>query len=152
MQLIFEGCRLTTANTHAATMKKKLLTSCALLLCIATTFSQTNYSSSPKEIELHRIQNIKSGLNGDNEVYNKLTFTFEDFALFEKNFSEIQEKLPASLSIQHNLLINNEKKCEILYTLTAAKTDDFLKIFKETIGLFGVLMYDYQEELVIKVN
>lgn len=119
------------------------------MLFIAPSFSQTHYSNSPGDIELHRIENIKSGLNGDQGVLNHLTFTFEDFALFEKHFSEIESVLPSALSIQKMVLLSDQKKCDIIYSLPAAKTDDFLKEFKETIGKFGVLMYNYQEEVII---
>jgi hypothetical protein len=130
-------------------MKKRLLICCALILFNAPSFTQTHYSNSPREIELHRIENLKAGLNGDEGVYNRLTFTFEDFALFEKHFSEIETMLPSSLSIQKIVILNGEQKCEVIYALPAAKTDDFLKEFKETIGKFGVLMYNYQEEVII---
>jgi hypothetical protein len=134
-------------------MRKRLFLLSAILITHSTIFSQTqSLSNSSREIELYRIQNIKSGKNGDDGLLNHLTFSFENFQLFEKHSAEIQNSLKNSTSIEQFIVRADGQKCEVFYPLKDHSTDDFLRIFKEMIGGYKVLLSNYQEELLIKNN
>lgn len=132
-------------------MKKRLFITGIVLVAHTAVFSQNPGSfESSRDIELHRIENIKSGRKGDEGVLNHLTFTFEDFSLFQKHASEIEQLLKDRTGIEQFIVQEGEQKCEVSYALVDYPTNDFLKIFKETIGEYKVLMYTYTEELIIK--
>lgn len=140
-------------NCYIPAMRKKLFIASILLVAHTAVFSQTQSSSnSPRDIELHRKENMKSGRKGDEGLLNHLTFTFEDFSLFQKHASEIEQALKERTAIDLFLVQTTGKKCEVSYPLLSHPTNDFLKIFKETIGAYQVLMYTYEEELLIKNN
>ncbi len=132
-------------------MKKRLFITGIVLVAHTAVFSQTPGSPDlSRDIELHRIENIKSGRKGDEGLLNHLTFTFEDFSLFQKHASEIEQLLKDRTGIEQFIVRDGEQKCEVSYPLVDHPTNDFLKIFKETIGEYKVLMYTYEEELIIK--
>lgn len=134
-------------------MKKKLFISVFSLFVYTATFSQTETTlTQSRAIESHRIENIKSGKKGDDGLLNRLTFTFEDFNLFQKHASEIEQLLKERTEIDQFHVRAEGKTCEVSYPLVNQPTNDFLKIFKETIGEYQVLMYTYEEELSIKNN
>lgn len=132
-------------------MKKRLFITGIVLVVHTAVFSQIPGSPDlSRDIELHRIENIKSGRKGDEGLLNRLTFTFEDFNLFQKHASEIEQLLKDLTGIEQFIVRDWEQKCEVSYPLVDHPTNDFLKIFKETIGEYKVLMYTYEEELIIK--
>lgn len=134
-------------------MRKKLFIASILLVAHTAVFSQTQGSpNSPRDIELHRKENIKSGKKGDEGLLNHLTFTFEDFSLFQKHASEIEQMLKERTPVDLFIVQTAGQKCEVSYPLLNHPTNDFLKIFKETIGAYQVILSTYEEELLIKNN
>lgn len=143
--------KIVLTNCYIPTMKKRLFFTGILLVAHTAVFSQTQDSpNSSRDIESHRIENIKSGRKGDEGLLNHLTFTFEDFNLFNKHASEIEQTLKDRTGIDQFIVQAGSQKCEVSYPLVDHPTNDFLKIFKETIGEYKVLMYTYEEELIIK--
>lgn len=140
-------------NTYLLLPMKKTLLFCAGLFVISTTaLSQNLHPGSAKELELHRIQNIQSGNPADAGIFNKLIITFEDYSLYEKNSEKIQQLLGDQISITSSQNNSDARNVEIVYPLVEAKTDGFLKMFKETAVSFGVLIYEYQEQLVLSTK
>lgn len=140
-------------NTYLLLPMKKTLLFCVGVFVISTTaLSQNLHPGSAKELELHRIHNIQSGNPADAGIFNKLVITFEDYSLYEKNSEKIQQLLGDQIAITSSLNNSDARNVEIVYPLVEAKTDDFLKMFKETAVSFGVLIYEYQEQLVLSTK
>ena len=134
-------------------MKNKLLLAVVFMLVYNAAFSQTRPTlDQSQEIESHRIQNIKSGKKGDDGLVSRLRFTFEDFNLFQKHATDIEQALKERAGIEQFLVQAEGQTCTVSYLLVNHPVNDFLKIFKETIGGFKVLVYSYEEELIIKNN
>ena len=119
-----------------------------MLLACSRSFGQTQ-PSDPKELELKRISNIKQGKKGDEGISNVMIFTLEDFSIIQKNFDAIYSDL-MERPFKSEITLNEDKKeCVVVYPLVYEPTDDYLKFFKETIGKYNGIMYNYSDYLIV---
>jgi hypothetical protein len=102
------------------------------------------------EMELQIIQNHKEGLSGYSNIYSKIVFEMEDFSLLENNFDFLSDELNRNFSTEQFYIDLNKKRLIVIYEKSKAETDDFLKIFKETMQLRNVYMHLYIENTVVK--
>ncbi len=102
------------------------------------------------EMELQIIQNHKEGLSGYSNIYSKIVFEMEDFSLLENNFDFLSDELNRNFSTEQFYIDVNKKRLIVIYEKSKAETDDFLKIFKETMQLRNVYMHLYIENTVVK--
>lgn len=102
------------------------------------------------EMELQIIQNHKEGLAGYSNIYSKIVFEMEDFSLLVNNFNFLSDELNRNFSTEQFYIDVNKKRLIVIYEKSKAETDDFLKIFKETMQLRNVYMHLYYENIVVK--
>lgn len=102
------------------------------------------------EMELQIIHNHKEGLSGYSNIYSKIVFEMEDFSLLENNFDFLSDELNRNFSTEQFYIDLNKKRLIVIYEKSKAETDDFLKIFKETMQLRNVYMHLYIENTVVK--
>lgn len=129
----------------------KRFTICFLLMF---TFFEVNaqYTEiSGKALESHIFQNHQAGRLGFEGLFTKMVIEVEDFDLLKNNFIELKGMFEYEFTSVEFNLDENKKRIVIVYDRTLAKTDDFLKIFKETILKKGVLLYLYDEQILIKL-
>jgi hypothetical protein len=132
-------------------MKKLLLI--PLIFINTVLFAQTEnlfQEISIFEIETRVAQNHKEGLSGFDNIYTKIVFEMEDFSLLIKNFDFLSKELKDNFSTEEFYLDNVNNRLIVTYEKSQASTDDFLKIFKETMQLKSVFMYLYEEKTLIK--
>lgn len=123
-----------------------------LFFCATISFnSNAQYSSAtPSELERIRIENIKAGNAPDLGIFNELIFSFEDFDLLEKNYEAIEKDLNSQLKLATMELSSSTKQLKIIYPLEIAKSDEFLKLLKETLSKYDVYLTSYNKTLLIK--
>lgn len=142
MQLILNDCRLTIANTHATTMKRTLLTGCALLFCTASVFSQTQHPRSQKDpasVSAFRSErtpaSIKQTEKGGNVLFSFELLSSPDQELLDQSLERFQ-KIEGFVSLS----VNAQNMVEVVTTHSISEKDNS-QLLLQTSRLYGYMGY-----------
>lgn len=132
-------------------MNKKLLIIYfgAMLFCTSNIMAQFNEISG-KELESTIYLNHQKGLPSNNGLFSSLLFNVRDFTLLSSSFTAINTKLTQRFPVDVFRLDYENQQLVVVYDKTKSTTDDFLKLFKETLMEYGVFLVGYQESTLIK--
>jgi hypothetical protein len=132
-------------------MKTVLLST--MILLSALSFAQTGSTyteTNSYDLEMKIVNNMKEGLPRYTNIYTKIVFEMEDFSLLQTHFDFLHEALNNEFTTAEFYLDTTDQRLIVLFEKSKGTTDDFLKIFKETMKLKQVYMYLYADATVIK--
>lgn len=133
-------------------MKLNFLLLVIVLTCGTNSLSQSNFQAiSGKELETYIFQNHQAGKAGFENLYTKMVIEVEDYALLKNNFDELATMFQTVFTTSIFELDDINKRLIVVFEKKIAKTDDFLKVFKETLLQKQVLLYLYEESVLLKI-
>lgn len=93
---------------------------------------------------------MKNGNPGDLGLYQEMRIETEDSELCLRNLEIIRATLAEQFEVELFYMSDATKELIIIFDYYKIKTDDFLKIIKESMSPSGVYLRNYTEIFVVK--
>jgi hypothetical protein len=101
------------------------------------------------ELERYIISNHQNGKDGFEGLYTKMTIQVEDFDLLKKHYDVLKSAYSERFQFHSFYLDTETQRAIVIYPRSLAKKTEFLKIFKEVMYTKLVLLYLYEESVLV---